>query len=404
MTSSKDDLLHHDRASQGADSQAASLASLSAPASAPSNPPIKTDILIIGAGPVGLFAAFQAGVLGLDCALVEALDEPGGQCTELYPDKPIFDIPALPVCTARELVERLLEQARPFGAPIHLGQRAMSVTRDADGRFTITTDLGTVFHAAAVLIAGGNGAFVPQRLAVPEADMLEGHSVHYAVRQLEALRGKRVAIAGGGDSALDWALALRDVAASITLIHRRDVFRAADASVAALRQAVADGRIALEIGTIGGVELEAVAEGRITAAASAVTVTPPTVTPPSLKALTLKQRDGDARIEIDQLIVLYGLVASLGPIHDWHLAISAGRTTVDPTNYQTSVEGIFAAGDIAGYPNKQKLILSGFHEAALALRHAYKLARPDKARTHVHSSYDQRLSTTILGTSSQPAA
>ena len=385
MTSPKDDLLHHDRASQGADSQTASLAST--PASGSPTPPIQTDILIIGAGPVGLFAAFQAGVLGLDCALVEALDEPGGQCTELYPDKPIFDIPALPVCTARELVERLLEQARPFGAPIHLGQRAMTVTRDADGRFTIITDLGTVFNAAAVLIAGGNGAFVPQRLAVPEADLLEGHSVHYAVRQRDALRGKRVAIAGGGDSALDWALALQDVAASITLIHRRDVFRAADASVTALRQAVADGRIALEIATIGSVEVDAVAASHVADA------------PPRLTALHLKQRDGEKRLEIDQLIVLYGLVASLGPIHDWNVAISAGRTTVDTVNYQTSVEGIFAAGDIAGYPNKQKLILSGFHEAALALRHAYKLARPDKARTHIHSSYDQRLSTKILGES-----
>jgi len=430
MTSHTDDLLHHDRGTHGGDSAAASSAAATSPitptstirpdaASArdqPENPPkdvspIHTDILIIGAGPVGLFAAFQAGVLGLDCALVEALDEPGGQCTELYPDKPIFDIPALPVCTARELVERLLEQARPFGAPIHLGQRAMTVTRQADQRFTITTDLGTVFSAAAVLITGGNGAFVPQRLAVPEADMLEGHSVHYAVRQLDTLRGKRVAIAGGGDSAVDWALALRDVAASITLIHRRDVFRAADASVTALRQAVADGHIALEIGTIGSVEVdgfanatdEAAGDNAAEAAVSNVTSRDADAAPrlkalhPSLKALHLKQRDGETRIEVDQLVVLYGLVASLGPIQDWHLAISAGRTTVDTMHYQTSVEGIYAAGDIAGYPNKQKLILSGFHEAALALRHAYKLARPDKARTHIHSSYDQRLSTTILG-------
>ena len=413
MTSHTDDLLHHDRATHGADSDASSPSAASsssstspvrpAPASADAQSdnrsPIQTDILIIGAGPVGLFAAFQAGVLGLDCVLVEALDEPGGQCTELYPDKPIFDIPALPVCTARELVERLLEQARPFGAPIHLGQRAMTVTRQADGRFTIITDLGTVFNAAAVLIAGGNGAFVPQRLAVPEADLLEGHSVHYAVRQRDALRGKRVAIAGGGDSAVDWALALRDVAASITLIHRRDVFRAADASVTALRQAVADGHIALEIGTIGSVEVDAGVEDEADLAASQDAHAPPRLT-----ALHIKQRDGEKRIEIDHLVVLYGLVASLGPIHDWNLAISAGRTTVDTVNYQTSVEGIFAAGDIAGYPNKQKLILSGFHEAALALRHAYKLARPDKARTHIHSSYDQRLSATILGESSPSAA
>lgn len=345
--------------------------------------PHRTDVLIIGAGPVGLFAAFQAGVLGLSCEIVEALDEPGGQCIELYPDKPIFDIPALPVCTARELVERLLEQARPFGAPIHLGQRAETLVRNAEGRFIVGTDRGHRFDAAAVLIAGGNGAFVPQRLAVDNADALEGYVVHYAVRQLEALRGKHVAVAGGGDSAVDWALALKDVAASLTLIHRRDVFRATDASVNALRDAIDAGQIALEIGTIGGLDSSANEDGS-----------------PRLDALLLKQRDGDKTLPVDQLVVLYGLVASLGPINDWGLDLAGGRTTVDTTRYQTSIDGVFAAGDIAGYANKQKLILSGFHEAALALRHAYTFARPDKTRTHVHSSYDPRLASAILGESS----
>lgn len=377
MTLRTDDLLQHDATAAGA-------------------PPIRTDVLVVGAGPVGLFAAFQAGVLGLSCTLVEALDEPGGQCIELYPDKPIFDIPALPVCTARELVERLLEQARPFGAPIHLGQRAQTLTRGTDGRFTVRTDTGTVFDAASVLIAGGNGAFMPQRLAVEQAAALEGHSIHYAVRQLDALRGRRVAIAGGGDSALDWALALRDVAASVTLIHRRDTFRAAPATVDALRDAVARGQIALEIGVIEGIEtLPPVTSGA--SGASSGQALPVADALPALTALQIKRRDGDARLPADQLIVLYGLVASLGPIGQWGLTITGGRAEVDTNHYQTSLPGVFAVGDIAHYPNKQKLILSGFHEAALALRAAYRIARPDQTRTHIHSSYDPRLAATVLG-------
>lgn len=385
------------------------------PATPDSAPTIRTDVLIVGAGPVGLFAAFQAGVLGLQCEVIEALDEPGGQCIELYPDKPIFDIPALPVCTARELVERLLEQARPFGAPLHLSQRAETLTRQADGRFIVTSDRGLVFDAAAVLIAGGNGAFVPQRLAVDDAARFEGHAIHYAVRQLETLRGTRVAIAGGGDSALDWALALREVAASVTLIHRRDVFRAADATVNAMRDAVADGSITLEIGTIGALETDddnggarPTAPAAPTASATAPTTantTAQSATPAAaplaplarLTGLTLKQRDGDKRIPVDQLVVLYGLVASLGPLAHWGLEIVAGKATVDTSGYQTSIPGVFAVGDIANYPNKQKLILSGFHEAALALRQAYRFARPDKTRTHIHSSYDPRLAASILG-------
>ena len=398
------------------------------------------DVVISGAGPVGLFAAFQAGVLGLSCEIVEALDAPGGQCTELYPDKPIYDIPALPVCTARELVTRLLEQARPFRAAMHLGQQAISLqtlaaeakaedlaagaaakrdtTTDEKSvgspsdhaagagrssetrsqRIVVRTDRGLTFHAAAVLLCAGNGAFVPQRVSGPAsevADVLEGHSVHYAVRDIDRFRDQRVVIAGGGDSALDWALALRDVASTLTLIHRRDAFRAADASVNALREAVARNEITLEIGTIG--ELHTT-----TANASATHSDPekdlsldPGASRPALSSITLKQRDGDHTIAADQLLVLYGLVAALGPINHWGLEVAGGRTTVDPLHYQTSIPRVYAAGDIAGYGNKQKLILSGFHEAALALRHAYRYARPDKSRTHIHSSYDARLAALI---------
>ncbi|WP_347556526.1 NAD(P)/FAD-dependent oxidoreductase [Robbsia sp. KACC 23696] len=362
----------------------------------------KVDVLIIGAGPVGLFAAFQAGVLGLSCEIVEALDEPGGQCTELYPDKPIYDIPALPVCTARELVSRLLEQARPFGAPIHLGQQAVSLraapTQDSAAekpapepaaagavteshRIVVETDRGLTFDAAAVLLCAGNGAFVPQRVSGPAsevADRLEGHAVHYAVRDIARFQGQRVVIAGGGDSALDWALALRDVAKTLTLVHRRDTFRAADASVAALREAVAREEISLRIGTIGALHAQETE-----------------ASPHSLAAVTVTQRDGAYIVDADQLVVLYGLVAALGPISGWGLEIAGGRTTVDPLHYETSIPRVYAAGDIAGYGNKQKLILSGFHEAALALRHAYRHARPDKSRTHIHSSYDARLAALI---------
>ncbi|WP_429499052.1 NAD(P)/FAD-dependent oxidoreductase [Robbsia andropogonis] len=377
--------------------------------SAHASVPRCVDILIIGAGPVGLFAAFQAGVLGLSCEIVEALDEPGGQCTELYPDKPIFDIPALPICTARELVSRLLEQARPFGAAIHLGQQArtlqavpatppVATSTAADPALTeiagthhivVQTDRGLTFHAAAVLLCAGNGAFVPQRISGPAAqtaEALEGHAVHYAVRDIARFRGQRVVIAGGGDSALDWALALRDVASTLTLVHRRDTFRAADASVAALRAAVARGDIALRIGTIGNLH---------TAPAEPSETGNTSDTAQILSAITLKERDGDHTIASDQLLVLYGLVAALGPIADWGLDIAGGRTTVDPLHFQTSIPRVYAAGDIAGYGNKQKLILSGFHEAALALRHAYRHARPEKTRTHIHSSYDARLAAII---------
>jgi thioredoxin reductase (NADPH) len=352
-----------------------STASDAAPAQAPANP-LRTDVLIIGAGPVGLFAAFEAGVIGLSCHLVDALQEVGGQCTELYPEKPIFDIPAVPVCTARELVERLMEQCRPFGFPIHLGQQVRSVTqREDDRRWTVVTDQGLVFDAAAILLSAGNGAFVPQRVALPEAAALEGRHVHYAVRQVAAFAGRNVIVAGGGDSALDWALELRQVARRVTVVHRRDVFRAAEATVDALKRAAADGELDIVIGTIAALN----APGG------------------TLESVDVKQIGGTVTLPADQLIALYGLVADLGPIAEWGLDIRAGRVAVDTSGYESSRPGIFAAGDIAGYPNKQKLILSGFHEASLALRKAYAYAYPDKKRVHVHSSYDPKLSERILG-------
>ncbi|MFM0593424.1 MULTISPECIES: NAD(P)/FAD-dependent oxidoreductase [Paraburkholderia] len=332
-------------------------------------PPIRTDVLIVGAGPVGLFAAFEAGVLGLTCEIVDGLDKVGGQCIELYPDKPIYDIPAIPSCTARELVERLMAQCKPFNVPIHLEQRVESVEQRADGRWTVRTERGLAFDVAAILLAAGNGAFVPQKLALAEAVPLESRHVHYSVPRLADFADKHVVVAGGGDSALDWVLALRKVARHVTLVHRRNGFSAADSSVELMRRAVEAGEMDFVIGAIAGL----------------------TVEDDALKAITLRGLDGETQLEAEHLVALYGLVADLGPIAQWGLSIHGGRIDVDTSNYESSRPGIFAAGDIANYPNKQKLILSGFHEASLALRKAYSYAYPEKKRMHVHSSYDAKL-------------
>ncbi|PQV46195.1 NAD(P)/FAD-dependent oxidoreductase [Paraburkholderia sp. BL21I4N1] len=335
----------------------------------PSAPLIRTDVLIVGAGPVGLFAAFEAGVLGLTCQIVDGLDKVGGQCIELYPDKPIYDIPAIPSCTARELVERLMAQCKPFNVPIHLEQRVESVEQRADGRWTVRTGRGLAFDVAAILLAAGNGAFVPQKLALAEAVPLESRHVHYSVPRLAEFADKNVVVAGGGDSALDWVLALRKVARRVTLVHRRNGFSAADSSVELMRRAVDAGEMDFVIGAIAGL----------------------TVEDDVLKSITLRGLDGERQLEAEHLVALYGLVADLGPIGQWGLSIHGGRIDVDTSNYESTRPGIFAAGDIANYPNKQKLILSGFHEASLALRKAYSYAYPEKKRMHVHSSYDAKL-------------
>src|SRR4051794_24506610 len=305
---------------------------------------IRCDVLIVGAGPVGLFAAFEAGVIGLSCQIVDALDKIGGQCTELYPDKPIYDIPAIPSCTARDLVERLLVQCKPFDVPIHLEQRVESVEQRSDGRWTVRTDRGLVFDVAAIMLAAGNGAFVPQKLPLAEAVPLESRHVHYSVQRLADFADKTVVVAGGGDSALDWALALRKVARRVTLVHRRSGFSAADSSVASMRRAVEAGEMDFVVGAIAGL----IVEGGV------------------LKGLTLRQIEGETRLETEHLVALYGLVADLGPIAQWGMTIHGGRIDVDTSNYESSRAGIFAVGDLANYPNKQKLILSGFHEASLA--------------------------------------
>ena len=316
---------------------------------------IQTDMAIIGAGPCGLFAVFEAGLLGMKCHLVDNLDKIGGQCAELYPDKPIYDIPAVPRCTGQDLVDQLMEQIRPFEPQFHLRQQAAALQRLPDGRWRLETDLGTVIEAPVVVIAAGAGSFVPRRLPLPGSDGYEGSSLFYAVRKMEQFRGRRILVAGGGDSALDWVLNLEPLAASMALVHRRDDFRAAPDSVEKMRHLVAQGRMELIIGQIAGLEGEG----------------------DRLAAVQVKSGDGGARrVERDTLLAFYGLKMELGPIADWGLNLDKDLIAVDTAAFETSEPGIFAIGDICTYPGKLKLILSGFHEAALMCQKAFKICFP----------------------------
>jgi len=328
--------------------------------SAAANPsaPISTDVVIVGAGPCGLFQVFELGLLGLRAHVVDALKDPGGQCAELYPDKPIYDIPALPVCGAQELVDRLLAQIKPFDAQFHLGQEVQQLKRAADGRrFELATSAGTRFDAGAVIIAGGVGAFQPRRLIVDGAEALEGVSIHYRVRRAEDFHGRRLLILGGGDSALDWALDLAGKASALTLAHRRAEFRAAPASVARMRELAAAGRLAFHEGIVQRLDVEG---GR-------------------LRGAELKLTGGTTvHVDCEQVLAFFGLHPKLGPIADWGLALEKKALKVDTEKFETSERGIFAVGDINTYPGKKKLILSGFHEAALAAFAVQSWLHPDK--------------------------
>jgi thioredoxin reductase (NADPH) len=306
---------------------------------------ISTECVIVGAGPVGLFAVFELGLLGMKCEVVDSLAHPGGQCTELYPDKPIYDIPALPVCGAQELIDRLMQQIKPFHAGFHLGQEVSSVARQPSGRFEVATAAGTRFDAGSLIIAGGLGSFQPRRLLVPDAERFEGDQLLYRVRRAEDFHGKDVLIAGGGDSALDWALEFCGKARSVTLVHRRPEFRAAPASVARMKELAGAGRLVHLEGTIQSL---AASGGRIAGA---------TILRPDKTTV-------DVRCEL--VLACFGLHPKLGPIANWGLALEKKALRVDTERFQTSEPGIFAIGDINTYPGKKKLILSGFHEAALA--------------------------------------
>jgi thioredoxin reductase (NADPH) len=307
--------------------------------------PIHTDALIVGAGPCGLFQVFELGLLGIKAHLVDSMRRPGGQCSELYPDKPIYDIPALPVVGAQELIDRLMEQIEPFEPVLHLNQEVQVVERLEDGAFRVVTSAGTVFHARTVIIAGGVGSFQPRRLRVEGAARYEGSQIHYKVSDPSQFAGRRLAILGGGDSALDWTLELGPRAAGLTLVHRREEYRAQPASVAKMHSECEAGRMRSLIGSVDALHEEG---GRLT-------------------GLRVKDLEGGMHdVEADQVLVFWGLRPQLGPIADWGLSLHRNTIDVDTEKFQTSEPGIFAIGDINNYPGKKKLILSGFHEAALA--------------------------------------
>jgi thioredoxin reductase (NADPH) len=329
----------------------------SQPATGPIEGAIQADVVIIGAGPSGLFQIFELGLLGIRAHIVDSLKHPGGQCSELYPDKPIYDIPALPVCGAQELVDRLLEQIKPFNAQFHLGQEVVELNRLEDGSFMLRTSLDTRFHTRAVIIAGGLGSFQPRRLGAVGVEAWEGRHVHYKIKHAAELTGKRLVIFGGGDSALDWTLELAGRARSVTIVHRRAEFRAAPASVAKMRELVAHGSIRY----CEGVAHSLLAEGQ------------------AFHGIRIKKTDGQLEdLEADQVLVFFGLHPKLGPIGEWGLTIDKRAIVVDTEKFQTNIPGVFAVGDVNTYPGKKKLILSGFHEAALAAFAVAALLNPSK--------------------------
>ena len=335
---------------------------------------IETDAVIVGAGPVGLFQVFELGLLEIKAHIIDSLAYPGGQCIELYPDKPIYDIPALPVCTGKELTDNLLRQIAPFNATFHLGQEVTVVQKQADedgGRFFVETSKGTRLLAKAIFIAGGVGSFQPRTLKVEGVEAFEGTQVHYRVKTPADFAGKQLLIMGGGDSALDWALNFcagnadgnPHKAESVILVHRRDGFAAAPASVAKMRALCDAQEMQFIVGQATGIDTR---DGQLT-------------------GVKVTGNDGVTRVvPCDQVLAFFGLSPKLGPIADWGLALERKQIVVDTEKFETSVPGIFAVGDVNTYPGKKKLILSGFHETALAAFGAAPYVFPDK---RVHLQY-----------------
>ena len=321
---------------------------------------IKTDILIIGAGPTGLFAVFEAGLLKLKCHIIDALPQPGGQLSELYPKKPIYDIPGFPEVKAGQLVDNLMEQIKSFQPGFTLGEKAQHIEKQEDGSFIVTTDQGTKHHAPIVAIAGGLGSFVPRKPPIPNIGNFEDKGVNYMVKDPEQFRDKSVVIAGGGDSALDWSIFLADVASEVTLVHRRNEFRGALESVDRVKELKDMGKIKLitpaEIVDLHG-------DGQLE----------------SVSVRKNNNPEEDFTLETDYFIPLFGLSPKLGPIADWGLEIEKNAIKVDNTlDYQTNIPGIYAIGDVNTYPGKLKLILCGFHEATLMCQSAFAKIHPGK--------------------------
>jgi thioredoxin reductase (NADPH) len=327
--------------------------------------PISADVIVIGAGPCGLFTVFEAGLLKWHCHLVDYLPVPGGQCSEIYPKKPIYDIPGHPEILAGELIDNLMRQAAPFHPTFTLGERAetlehlegWSADDAASKRFRVTTNRGTVIDGRTIVIAGGLGVFEPRKPQIDNLADYEDRGVDYIVRDPEMYRGKRVVVGGGGDSALDWTIVLADIADEVTLVHRRDEFRAAPDSVEKARALARDGRITM---ITNAHVSHLIGNG-------------------ALEEVTLTDNDGGtSNVGTDHYIPLFGLSPKLGPIGSWGMDLHKNAIIVDPQTYMTSVDGIYAVGDISDYPNKLKLILSGFHEAAVALNYEYQRQHPEK--------------------------
>lgn len=321
---------------------------------------IETDVVIIGAGPVGLFAVFELGLLDIKCHLIDILPKVGGQCAELYPEKPIYDIPGFPMVTGQGLVENLMAQIEPFHPSFHLGEMVETVetlgTPEAP-RFRVSTDAGTVFTCKSIVIAAGGGSFQPKKPPIENIDAYEGTGVFYAVRRMEMFRKKRVLIVGGGDSALDWTVNLQPLARRLTLLHRRDAFRAAPHTVERMRSLVASGEMDMRLGQVIALKGEA----------------------PVLEGAVVRRDDGSTfEVPCDVMLPFFGLTMKLGPVAEWGLNLHENLIPTDTEKFETNVPGIFAVGDINTYPGKLKLILSGFHEGALAAQKVHRYVYPEK--------------------------
>ena len=320
---------------------------------------IKTDCLIVGAGPVGLFAVFELGILGLSCEVVDNLDKIGGQCAELYPDKPIYDIPALPECTGLSLIENLQKQIKPFNTSFHLNERIDQISNEGD-LWIVKTSANKVFETPNIFIAGGVGSFEPRKPPIESVSMFEGKGIEYSIPNKDYYAGKKIVIFGGGDSALDWTVELSKIASHITLVHRRDEFKAAQHTVSLMEGLVKEGKVDLitnhQISDVSG-------DMRIK------------------KTVIKDKSDVTQEIDCDEILIFYGLKMELGPINDWGLNLNEKQISVNTENFETNLPGVFAIGDISYYPGKLKLILSGFHEAALASQKAFVRAKPDETLT-----------------------
>ena len=316
---------------------------------------IKTDVLVIGAGPVGLFAVHQLGIIGLKAEVVDNLDKIGGQCIELYPDKPIYDIPAIPECTGEELTSKLLEQIKPFKTDFYFNERVNEVTQDKEN-WVVQTSKKNKFVAPNIMIAGGVGSFEPRKLSLKEAEKFEGKSLFYSVKNKEEFKGKNISIFGGGDTALDWALELSKIS-KVTLIHRRNEFRGAPHTFSEIKKLSKQGKLSIKTPC----ELVSIEGNK------------------DISEIKIKYEDGRTeQIKTDNILSFFGLIMKLGPIIEWGLSMDKKHISVNPNNFETNKKGIFAIGDICTYPGKLKLILSGFHEAALASVECFKRARPNE--------------------------